>query len=226
MSILLSEPFTGGAAVLGNPPWTQQETVTINKDGGGRGKASGVDASNDLFAFDNAGVYAVDQYALMTIIAGLASGDGYAFVTVRASGTGAGKNNYYLATDGVNGAAHTTIGKYVANVQTGLLSLSPAAPFALNDRMKLVATGVNPTTLEAFKALAASPTVWVSLGTITDSDHDSGAAGLGLYNGTSNNITFDDWEGGNIDAVVPVVPRALEVSGYQRRSVAPSQRMG
>lgn len=190
MTLPLVESFGAGAGVLGNPPWTQQETTTVNTDGSGRGKASGANASLDLGAFDNSNTYAAAQYAQQTIVSGLANSANYAIVYVRMSGTGGSKNGYYLTTDGVNGAGHTAIGKYVAGVQTELLALSPAAAFTSGDVMRLeVSSGF---LLTAYKN-------GVAIGSTTDggSSLASGAAGCGMYNQAANNVLIDDWQGGD-----------------------------
>jgi hypothetical protein len=205
MALPLLEPFTGGAGVLGNPPWTQQHATTVNYDGSGRGKASAANASDDLCAFDNSNTYSNAQYAQQTIVSGLASAANYAIACVRCSGTGATKNNYYLATDGVNGTTHTSIGKYVSGAQTELLPLSPAAAFTSGDVMRITVSG---TTLTAYKN-------GVAIGSTTDSSLASGAAGCGMYNQSANNILLDTWQGGNV-APITITPGLgqLIVTGF------------
>lgn len=209
MSLPLTEAFGAGAGVLANPPWTQQETATVNTDGAGRGKASAVDAVHDLCAFDNSNTYNNDQYAFQTIVSGLSNSNNYAIVYVRASGTGASKNNYYLTTDGVNGAGHTAIGKYVSGTQTELLPLSPAAAFTSGDVMRIEVSG---TTITAYKN-------GVAIGNVTDSGLASGAAGCGMFNQAANNVLIDTWEGGNLVAAA-TVPHDLQHSQQWQAVIA------
>lgn len=211
MTALLFESFAGSSGALANPPFTQQETATVNRDGSSHGKASAVDAAHDLCAFDNTNAYPGTQYAQMTIVSGLSNANNYAIIMVRCSGTGGSKNNYYLATDGVNGTTHTAIGKYVANVQTELLALSPATAFASGHRMCL---GVSPDfLLTAYQDTGSG--VFVPIGSISDPAKAlaTGSPGLGMFNGAANNVLVSLFEAGILDA-----PRLV-------RRMAPTQRM-
>lgn len=193
MALPLLEPFTGTAAVLPNPPWTQQETTTVNRDGSGSGKASAADATHDISAFDNSNTYNNNQYAQATIVSGLSAGNNYAAVCVRCSSSGATKNYYYLYTDGTTGTGHARIGKYVAGTDTELLALATAP--VNGDVIRLEVSG---SLLTAYKNGS-------SIGSVTDGGASlaSGAAGCGFYNNVSNSVLIDTWEGGNLAAFTP-----------------------
>lgn len=190
MALPFTDAFTGAAAVLANPPYTQMAlpstTATLNRDGSGNCKASAVDSTNDIVAFDNSNTYNNDQYAQVTIISGIASGSHYAAVWVRCSGTGTGAAGYQFYTDGASGAGHTGIAKWVAGTQTVLKDI--ATTFTANDIMKIA---VVSDTITAYKNGASVDSV-AGGGAVA-----SGAAGLSVYNSVNNDVTLDTFEGGN-----------------------------
>lgn len=182
MALPASDDFAGGAAALSGS-WTQQRTVTLNRDGSGAAVSSS--GSDEGFVRWNADTFYNAQYSKAIIASGLGSGTGYAQVTVRNS-TDTGDSawdGYILYTDGVNGAGHTELSKATNGTQAVLRNYSPAAAFTAGDMMELHAIGG---VLYAFKN-------GVSIGTHSDATYSTGYAGCGAF-GTAK---LASWEGGN-----------------------------
>lgn len=133
--------------------------------------------SVDQFAFWNAASFAENQYSKVTVVQTPAS----IMVTVRASGTGGTFNAYWARPDGIHkhvNGSYTSLGDGSVTVNT-------------TDIFELRATGVNPTTLRRYVN-------GVAVGTgVTDSDLDSGAAGIGFFK-TGSDPIVDNWEGGDL----------------------------
>lgn len=190
MALPRLESFSSGAGPL-DGTWTQQRSGSfLSYDG--LDNCAG-DAETDSYAFDNSNSYPADQYSQVVIGSGLASGTDYAGTTTRASLTGdTNYKNYVAYTDGASGAGHTELGVVTADVLTVLRNF--AATFTTGDVLRLQSVG---SVHEVFKALAATPTVFVSLGTFTDSTHASGSAGLRIST-VSGLVKIPDWEGGAV----------------------------
>lgn len=193
MSLPFFETFTGGAAVLANPPWTQAalSARTLNVDGSGSGKASAIDAGFDIIAYDNSNTYSADQYAQVVIAGGLQSANNWAEVFVRCSGSGGTFAGYQFITDGAvgGGAAHTELWYYSGGVATLLRNF--AVTFVTNDVMRIEVSG---TTITCYQN-------GVSIGTQVDSHvAGPGAGGAGVFNTSSNNVLLDTFESGNLSA--------------------------
>ena len=194
MALPFFETFTGGAGVLPDPPWKQAgigaSGKTVNLDGSGNGKASALDASNDIAAFDDSNSAIGDQYAQLVITGGLLSGSNYAQVYVRCglpggAGTFAG---YQFLTDGVTGAGHTELWVYSGGSATLLRNF--ATTFTTGDTMRIEASG---TTITCYKNGA-------SLGTQTDSVVATGTGGVGFFNVGTNQVTVDTFEWGALSS--------------------------
>lgn len=113
MSIRIFDSGAGSAAALSSP-WVQMnlEGSTLNRDGAGNFKASGVNTTSDTVAYRNDSI-GNDQWARITINAALDPTLQYCGVVLRASGTsGATAKAYTIFTDGGSGASHTGIGMY------------------------------------------------------------------------------------------------------------------
>jgi hypothetical protein len=205
MALPAMEAFTGGAAVLPNPPWTQANlaTPTLNVDGSGNGKASAADAT-DILAYWNFDSFDDDQYALLILGTGLTSGTNGADLMLRASGSGAGFNAYTMFTDGLSGAGHTEVSKWIGGAQTVLSNF--ATTFSPGDEFKVVASASEISLYN--NGVLVSP--------FTDSAVVSGSPGCGTYNSSSNVVLIDNWEGGNL-----AVPQPL----FRSRKLATQQRM-
>lgn len=147
------------------------------------GNALRCNAGVDSIAFWNADSFDADQYA-QCVVSGLA-GTAWTGLAVRAS---AGGNGYLVYWDAATGY----IGKFVSGTWTQL-GATFTVPTA-GQTVKLTAEGVNPTTLTLYYDDSSQLTR-------TDSDLDSGAAGVSGY-GTNQFVAaaIDDWEGGDLVA--------------------------
>lgn len=205
MALPFQDSFTGGAGVLGNPPYTQANIgssgKTVNLDGAGSAKASAVDASLDIAAYDNSNTYNNDQYAFATISGGLASGTNYAEIFVRCTGTGATFKGYQFLTDGASGAGHTELWLYSGG--TGTLLRNFATTFTTGDVMKIDVVG---TTITCYKNGA-------SLGTQSNAVATTGAPGIGMFNGSANNLLLDTFEAGSVGVTILPALGVLAVAG-------------
>lgn len=146
-----------------------------------------INGASRQFVFWNADAFGDDQYSQFVI---KNDGSGVAGPSVRASATTPNENCYYVfARDSSQGDTH--IFKRVAGSDTSLASASLA--WAVNDVIKLGVEGVNPGTLTVYKNGVATAL------TTTDSDLDSGSAGMFSNGGV---MFMDDWEGGNVGGAV------------------------
>lgn len=218
MALPFQEAFTGGAAVLANPPWTQANIgssgKTLNTDGSGRGVASATDTTFDVMAFDNSNVYSNDQYGFVTAVGGLVSGTNYAEVMVRCSGSGASFQGYQLIADGdVASPGHTDLLKWVGGSSSVLFSF--ATSWAGGDVMRIDVVG---TLITCYKN-------GVSIGTFNDtvSPITSGAPGCGVYNQVADTVVIDTFEGNSLGPavvvafVIPTKTRAGKPGSRTRR---------
>ena len=180
MALPATESFTnsdGTSLTSHSASWTNAAgSFTI------QGNALHCAVNVDSIAFWNADSFNADQYAECTA-SGL-TGAAYTGLAVRASA-----NNGYLA---YWDSADCYIGKIVGGswTQLGATITAPTASTVV----RLTAEGVNPTTLTVYYGGASQTTR-------TDSDLDSGAAGVSGY-GTNQFVAaaIDDWEGGNLGA--------------------------
>lgn len=189
MALPFTEDFDAGAGVLANPPWTQAALAaqTLNYDGAGAGKASAANAASDVFAYDNSNAYNSDQWAQVTIKAGIAAGTHFAEVCVSCSGSGGSFQGYSFNTDGTTGALHTVISKWSAGSPTDIANF--ATTFAAGDVMRLERRG---NVLTAYKN-------GVRLGSVTDGTPlTGGAPGCGVFNDTTNTVTLDNFAANNL----------------------------
>lgn len=197
---LLNYDFTGSAGVLPSP-WTQMALAaqTLNLDGSGHGKSSGVSAGPDILAFDGVHTYDANQYALVTINGGLNATTEYAEVGVRiqlsgsgSGGNGLGKSGYWFYTDGKSGGgANSTELSILWNGAVTVLA-NFATTFAAGDVMKIDIVG---NIITCYKN-------GVSIGTHdisgdTNKITTGGAAGAGTGPFGTNTVTIDNFEGGN-----------------------------
>jgi hypothetical protein len=204
MSLPVNDTFPGAAAVLPDPPYRQAAITaqTINYDGAGNAKASAVNASFDVFAYDDANTYLPDQKSDVVIGSGLANAANYAETCVRCAGSSTTFGCYVAYTDSVGGATHCELAKWVAGAPTVLTNF--ATTFTSGDTISI---GVVGSLITVYKN-------GVSIGTFTDTALTSGAAGLGVFNGTANNVLLASWAADNIPAtiltgaVASVFPRA------------------
>lgn len=201
MALPFQEAFGAAAGVLGNPPWTQAalSATTLNYDGAGSGKASAFDASFDVIAYDNSNTYPADQYAQVVIAGGIFSGQQYAEVFVRCSGTGGTFKGYQFLTDGKTGGGAGSTELWVYSGGTATVLTNFAVTFVAGDVMRIEVKG---TTVECFRN-------GVSLGTFTDSVAVSGAPGCGVFNSASSQVTLDNFEGGSL-ASSPWAPEPIQ----------------
>ena len=130
----------------------------------------------DNYAIWTANVFANDQYSQATL-----KSTGSVGVTVRASGTGAGKQWYALR---LLDATQAVI-ELVSNATGRSLLTTITHAFAVNDVIKLDAAS---TTLTAYLNGA-------QVGQVTNAALASGSAGIMIFSAPTQ--TLDDWEGGD-----------------------------
>lgn len=208
MSVIRSEPFTGSAGFLPDPPWLQATLATsVNYSGTGTGVAAS--GTNEAIAYDHTSSYPDDQYAQQKITS-ISSGH-WAKLYVRASGniSLASFNAYSFITDGTSGATHTAIVKWVDSTPTELANF--ATTFAAGDVMKISVVGTLFT-----GSLITVYKNGVSIGTFNDtaSPFSSGAAGMGLFDTGAPSAAIDDWEGGSLGTSVSFDTGQITVEGY------------
>ena len=151
----------------------------------------GGEAPYDSVAHWNADTFNDNQYAEATL-ADLGSEDEFIGVAVRVHTSA--NTGYVYEGDGV-----TSDNKYLAKIITGSFTTlqSSTNTWSATEVIRLEVSGETLTPkINGF--------LDADLGTDTDSSIESGYAGLTQYGNDSNDGTMDDWEGGNLAAVVTV----------------------
>ena len=145
-----------------------------------------------MAALWNADSFADDQYAQLVIeTIAYINKSNHVGVIVRAStDTGSGRDYYYVTVGGDQFGSNdnTTFGKIVDGTNTEFVQ-NTDTDWAVTDTLELEAEGTTIRVLRNGVALGGSFTT-------TDSDLSSGSAGL--IGGGADNMTGDDWEGGDI----------------------------
>ena len=165
----------------------------------------------DVMAKYNAGSFSNDQYSQAKIVT-FSTGTGYVGVSVRAQSDTDG-SCYVLYAQNVNNrfeiAKQNASG---ASVSTTTLATITATP-AVNDIIKLEATGTNPTTLKAYQ----NGTQIGSNVTDSSSPYNNGRPGVAFYSSTVANHRLDDWEGGDVGAAAgqPFAIRGQQIPGMR-----------
>lgn len=184
MSIPVSEPFTGAAASLPNPPWTNTETGPVSLSGTGTGDIGG---AGDNIAIWNADSFPADQVATVTNTITLAgTGVTYVGLVVRSDAAAeASCNCYQFFTDG---GSDTELVKIVAGTLT-VLGTDNAMPANAGDVLSLSIVG----------SLLTASRNGTPVITVTDASIASGQPGLVLN--SSFGIGFlavDDWSADSV----------------------------
>jgi hypothetical protein len=145
----------------------------------------------------NADVFGNDQYSQATLTAN--GGAAAIGVLVRGTaGSGGTYYSYYIGGGGDGFLAHTIAGTWVQ------IGATDSGVWAVNDVLRLEAQG---TTLRVYRNGSLFRTV-------TDTNIASGSAGLSGFD-ASTGTKVDTWEGGNIAAATPAIPRGVIIVGSQ-----------
>lgn len=201
MALPATDDFAGAAGALPDPPWTQQKTDDVRRDGSGSAICTVKD--RDLYVHWNADLFPDDQYS--KIEAGqVATDDAIIRVVTRASGVGdSSYNNYFTSADGGSGATHFEFGKNVLGAETILRNFT--ATLIATDWLELQSVATEHTTLVDN----------ASLGSHTDATIPSGAPGLGILDVTGGvNALISAWEGGSLAG--PDIIRSRHLATQQR----------
>jgi hypothetical protein len=186
-------------ASLGTTNWTQINSFngSITIFGSVRvGGSSAQPPAGAMAAEWDADTFADDQYALIVIDAlGHVSRNQNIGVILRASADTDGDRDYYYVAvggDTFGTTEETTFGKIINGTDTQFAQ-STTPTWSTTETIELEAEGTTLTVLKNGTALGGSFTT-------TDSDLTSGFAGI--IGAGGDNVTGDDWEGGDITGAV------------------------
>lgn len=192
MTLPATETFSGSAAAITDPPWTQWRypgvpNSRVFTDGSGNGCPETTNL--DCFAIWNADSPGNDQYAQITTKwTGPGNGTGYIYLIARATGSYATGTYYWFWCDGGSDCA---LLKVVGNSGSPTtLGTANATTFVSGDVFKLECIG---TTIKVYKNGSA-------IITVTDSAAASGTFGVGCW-GVAATVKFDTFQGDNVASV-------------------------
>jgi hypothetical protein len=171
----VSDDFNRGVGDVGTNWTSQTGGLAVNATA----KCQGTSAGNYNQSFYNAAAFADNQYSQAVASSGAT---GYGGVQVRASGTGASRNGYYV----LYGASGSRISKVVNGTITDLVSAGGIADPATNDVVKITALDATITVFYNGVQQGSSQ---------TDSTLTSGSPGIITFDGGAE---LDDWEGGDV----------------------------
>lgn len=193
MALPATEAFTGASAALSGS-WTQARPTdgTVNKDGSGKGQAS---AAADPMVWWNADTFDPNHYAQAEVYSVGTGGSRTCSPCVRCSGTSNATSSGYIYQCGDN------LYKLVSGTFTSLASDPASGSWVDADVARLEAAST------AIKMKRNGTQIG---STVTDSALSSGAAGLHLFNNSTNRV--DNWQGDNL---VPAVTARARVGAFE-----------